>query len=143
MYVSLPDYITHDAGKNFVSKEFCQLACTMTITTKAVPVKAHWSVGLVKRAYPILRRAYRIIAHKLRRSETTKDTVLQIAVKAVNDTAGPDSLVPTLLVFGAYLQMTELDPPAATTTQQAAAVRKAMAEVTCVRARIQVQNALN
>lgn len=27
---------------------------------------------------------------------------LQMAVKAVNDTAGPDGLVPTLLVFGAY-----------------------------------------
>jgi hypothetical protein len=115
----------------------------MTITTKAVPVEAHWSVGLVERAYPILQKAYRIIAYKLRGSETTKDTVLQMAVKAVNDTAGLDGLVLTLLVFGAYLQITKLDLPAATTTQQAVAVRKAIAEVTCVRARIQVQNALN
>jgi hypothetical protein len=35
-----------------------------------------------------------------------------MAVKAVNDTAGPDGLVPTLLVFGAFLRMTELDAPA-------------------------------
>jgi hypothetical protein len=35
-----------------------------------------------------------------------------MAVKAVNNTAGPDGLVPTLLVFGAFSQMTELDAPA-------------------------------
>jgi hypothetical protein len=52
-----------------------------------------------------------------------------MAVKAVNDTAGPDGLVPTLLVFSTYLQMTELDLPAPTTTQQVVAVRKAMTEV--------------
>ena len=34
-----------------------------------------------------------------------------MAVKAVNDTAGPNSLVPTFLVFGAYLYMTEFDAP--------------------------------
>ena len=33
----------------------------MAISTKAVLVKAHWSVGLVERAHPALRRAYQII----------------------------------------------------------------------------------
>jgi hypothetical protein len=35
-----------------------------------------------------------------------------MAVKVVNDTAGPDGLVLTLLVYGAYSRMTNLDPPA-------------------------------
>jgi hypothetical protein len=30
-----------------------------------------------------------------------------MAVKAVNDLAGPDGIVPILLVFEAYLRMTE------------------------------------
>ena len=34
-----------------------------------------------------------------------------MAVKAVNDTAAPDRLVPTLLVYGAYLRISNLDPP--------------------------------
>jgi hypothetical protein len=34
-----------------------------------------------------------------------------MAVKAVNDSAGPDGLVPTLLVFGAYPRMTDDSPP--------------------------------
>ena len=44
----------------------------------------------------------------------TKEMGLQIAVKAINNTAGPNGLVFTLLVFGAYLQMHSLDPPAPT-----------------------------
>jgi hypothetical protein len=35
-----------------------------------------------------------------------------MAVKAVNDTAGLDGLVPTLLVYRAYPRMTNLDPSA-------------------------------
>ena len=31
---------------------------------------------------------------------------LQIAIKAINNLAGPDGIVPTLLVFGAYPQIT-------------------------------------
>ena len=50
----------------------------------------------------MLQRAYKIITDKLQGQGTTKEINLQMAVKAVNDTAGPDSLVPTLLVFGAY-----------------------------------------
>jgi hypothetical protein len=33
-----------------------------------------------------------------------------MAVKAVNDTAGPNRLVPTLLVYRAYLWISNLDP---------------------------------
>jgi hypothetical protein len=140
-YVGPPEYITHDAGKNFVSKEFRQLARTMAISTKAVPVEAHWSIGLVERAHPILRRAYQIITNELR--DISKGMALQMAVKATNDTAGPDGLVPTLLVFGAYPRMTELDPPAPSVTQRATAIKKAMTEVIKIRSKIQVQDALN
>ena len=53
---------------------------------------------------------------------------LQMAVKAVNDTAGPDRLVPTLLVYRAYPRINNLDPPAPS-MERAAAIRKAMAEM--------------
>ena len=35
-----------------------------------------------------------------------------MAVKAINDTASPNGLVPTLLVYSAYLRISKLDPPA-------------------------------
>ena len=45
-----------------------------------------------------------------------------MAVKAVNNTAGPDGLVPTLLVYGAYLRISNLDPPAPSIIERAAII---------------------
>ena len=115
----------------------------MGITTKSVPVEAHWSIGQVERAHPILRRAYCIIAEELKSEGISKQTMLQMAVKAVNDTSGPDGLVPTLLVFGAYPRITEFNPPTQSTTQRATAIRKAMEEVSRIRAKTQINKALN
>jgi hypothetical protein len=66
-----------------------------------------------------------------------------MAVKAVNDTSGPDSLVPTLLVFGAYPRITEFNPPTQSTTQRATAIKKGMEEVSRIRAKTQINKALN
>ena len=45
-------------------------------------------------------RVYEIISSELKGA--SKELTLQMAVKAVNNSAGPDGLVPILLVFGAY-----------------------------------------
>jgi hypothetical protein len=87
------------------------------VLTKTVLVKAHWSISLVKRAYLMLHRVYQIIIKELQGLDTTKELNLQIAVKAVNNTAGPNSLVLTLLVFGAYPRISTLNPSAPTITQ--------------------------
>jgi hypothetical protein len=65
-----------------------------------------------------------------------------MAVKAVNDTASPDGLVPTLLVYGAYLRISNLDPPAPSIMERAAIIRKVMAEIVKLRAKQAVNNAL-
>jgi hypothetical protein len=66
-----------------------------------------------------------------------------MAFKAVNDTAGPDGLVPTLLVFGAYPRLSEDDAPSPTISQRTATLKKAMDEVRKLRAKRQVNDALN
>jgi hypothetical protein len=66
-----------------------------------------------------------------------------MAVKAVNDTAGPDGLVPTLLVYGAYPRMTNLDPPAPSIIDRVAVIWKAMLEIAKLRAKQAVSSALN
>jgi hypothetical protein len=109
---------------------------TMAITTKSVLVEAYWSVRLIERVYPILQCAYDIILEELKGSGLNKDIVLQIAVKAVNDLASLDRLVLTLLVFGAYLRLSKLDPLALLVTQRATAIKKAISEVTKLRAKI-------
>ena len=60
---------------------------------------------------------------------------MQIAFKAINDTAGPDGLVPTLLVYGALPRMVEYDAPSPSVTQCSAALRKAMVEIQKLRAK--------
>jgi hypothetical protein len=105
----------------------------MAILIKAVLVEAHWSVGLVERAHPALRRAYQIITDKCK--DIHKELALQMAVKAVNDTAGPDGLVPTLLVYRAYPRISNLDPPTPSVTDRAAVIQKAIAEIVKLQAK--------
>jgi len=45
-----------------------------------------------------------------------------MAVKAINNTAGLNRLVPTLLVYGVYLRISNLDPPTPSITERAAAI---------------------
>jgi hypothetical protein len=52
-----------------------------------------------------------------------------MAVKAINNTASPNGLVPTLLVYGAYLRISNLGPPAPSIIERAAIIQKAIAEI--------------
>ena len=93
----------------------------MGIIVKNVPVEAHHSIGLVERYHGPLRRAYSIITAEIPGIEP--ELALQMAFKALNDSVGPNGLVPTLLVFGAYPRMTEMDAPSPTITQRTIAMR--------------------
>ena len=73
----------------------------MAIKVKEVPIKAHNSVRKVEQYHAPLCHAYEIISLELK--DASEELTLQIAVKAVNDSAGLDGLVPILLVFGTYL----------------------------------------
>ena len=66
-----------------------------------------------------------------------------MAVKAINNTASLDGLVPTLLVYGAYLRISKLDPPTPIIIKRAAVIRKAMAEIVKLRAKQTINNALH
>ena len=54
---------------------------------------------------------------------------MQIAVKAINDLAGPDRIIPTLLVFGVYPRITKIDTLLLSVTKKAEAIRIATKEV--------------
>jgi len=53
-YLGLLDLITHDARKNFISKEFKQYATIIGISIKGVLVKAYNSIRIVERYYSLL-----------------------------------------------------------------------------------------
>ena len=52
-----------------------------------------------------------------------------MAVKAINNIVSFNGLVPTLLVYRAYLKIGKLDPFTPSITKQAAAIWKAIAEI--------------
>ena len=66
-----------------------------------------------------------------------------MAVKAANNTTSLDRLVPTLLVYRAYLKISNLDPPAPSITEQAAAVRKVITKIVKLQAKQAINNALH
>ena len=45
-----------------------------------------------------------------------------MAIKAINNTVGPDGIILTLLVFRAYPQITDMDPPLLSIIQRAQAI---------------------
>ena len=72
----------------------------MVIKVKEVPIKVYNSVRKVEQYHIPLRRIYEIISSELK--GINKELTLQIAVKAVNNSAGLNGLIPILLVFSAY-----------------------------------------
>jgi len=72
----------------------------MVIKVKEVPIKAYNSIKKVERYHAPLCHVYKIISLEL--EDASEELTLQIAVKAINNSTGPDRLVPTLLVFSAY-----------------------------------------
>ena len=80
----------------------------MGIKVRIIPIKAHNLVGIVERYYGLIRRAYSIITTEI--PDISKDMALQMAFKAINDIAGPNRLVLTLLVYSAYPRIAKYDP---------------------------------
>lgn len=71
------------------------------------------------------------------------ETALWMAVKAVNDSVGPNGLIPTLFVYGTLPRLGfSTDPPSPSMYERARAFRKASKEVSEYFARLQVSSAL-
>ena len=66
-----------------------------------------------------------------------------MAFKAINDFIGPNSLIPTLLIFRAYPYIIKSNVPNPIVIKQAATLKKAIEEVKKLRAERQVTDALN
>ena len=66
-----------------------------------------------------------------------------MAVKAVNDTAGFDGLVPTLLVYRVYLRINNLDFPALSIIEQAAVIWKAITKIVKLQAKQAINSTLH
>ena len=139
-YIGPPDMIYHDAGLQFTANEFKTRAQAMNISLKMAGIEAHHSIGLIERYHAPLRRAYQVIKEDL--PAIGRHEALQMAVKSVNDTAGPNGLTPTLLVFGTFPRMDERDPPHPSINERSKAIQRAMEGIRKLHASRQVSEAL-
>jgi hypothetical protein len=114
----------------------------MLIKVKKVLVKAYNSVELIERYHALLRRAYEILKAELKDKHINKEMILQMAVKAVNNSARLDEIVLTLLVFGSYLRITEIDVSLLIIVKRAEAIRAVTKEVRRLYTKRQVNDAL-
>jgi hypothetical protein len=65
-----------------------------------------------------------------------------MAIKAINNTAEPDGLIPTLLMFNTYPQITTTNTLSLMVTEHNKAITKAIKQITELHAKKQVTNAL-
>ena len=97
---------------------------------KIVLIKAYYLISIIKRYYKLIKHAYKIIITKIK--DINPKIALQIAFKAINNIASTNGLILTLLVYNAYLCISENNAPFATIPQRASAIRKAIAEIQCL-----------
>ncbi|CDF33317.1 unnamed protein product [Chondrus crispus] len=97
-YAGHPEHMHADQGPQFESRRWEGLCHLAGIELTLSGVEEHNALGEGERYHAYLRQVY----NKFKADFPTIDAeyALQIAIKAVNDTAGPRGLVPTLLVFG-------------------------------------------
>jgi hypothetical protein len=81
----------------------------LAIEIEKVPVEAYNSIGKIKRYHGPLERAFEVITANLGIS-LAPECVLQMAVKAVNNTVKHDGLVLIFLMFGIYPRLLSSSP---------------------------------
>ena len=141
IYLEFSDLISADAEKQFVAQKFRHYASNMKIMMKNVSVETHHFIDQIERYHDLLRRVYLIIASEI--LEIDPDLNLQMALKTINDSIESHGLVPTLLMFGAYSRMTELDAFSPTINQRAIAMKKAMNEMRKLNVNRQINDVFN
>ena len=65
-----------------------------------------------------------------------------MAIKAVNNLVRPNRIIPTLLVFSAYLWLTKIDPLSLSITKRTEAIYTATKEIRCLYTERQVKDVL-
>ena len=103
MYLGYPDKIVTDQGSVFTSEEWEERCNKANIELDNTGTESHSSLGQGETYHSMLRRVYNKV--HLTHPELPKELRLSMAVKAINDTAGPNGLIPSLLLFGAMPKM--------------------------------------
>ena len=132
IYTGLPNRMLVDQGSAF-GKSFVSLGAFSNVEVERTGVEAHSSLGIGERYHQPLRHIYRKIMAETPKADPS--LALAAAVKSMNDTPGPEGLVPSALVFGEFSKVyTRSETPAQRPTLEdraaiALCVRKEMERI--------------
>ena len=97
-YIGHPDRIRVDQESAFTSREFNELTRKNGIESQLSGIQSHNAIGPGERYHQPLRRIFNCIVEDA--PNIDHHLALQLAIKSMNDTMGPDGNVPSLLGFG-------------------------------------------
>ncbi len=88
------------AGRqSFIRSKWFETTCyQLGIYAKIAATENHNSVGLFERYHSLIRRIFNAL--RLEHPEISNEKRLPISTHAVNNTAGPEGITPTVLLFG-------------------------------------------
>jgi transposase InsO family protein len=98
LFIGDPEELVTDQGSVFISKTFEELCRSCEILLIHTGTESHNSLAQGERFHDPLRRTYQKLQDE--QPDCAPETLLQCALFAINSTAGPEGLVPCLLVFG-------------------------------------------
>jgi len=103
LYTGFPSSMLTDQGSIFTSKDWEENCKNAAISLRHTGTESHNSLGSGETYHAMLRRVYNKVSMTYPNQHA--DLRLALTVKAINDSAGPHGLVPSLLVFGVLPRM--------------------------------------
>ena len=104
IYFESPNFLTANAGKQFIAKKFKPYIASRSIIISNALVKIHNFIDMVQYYHELLYHVCSIIIAEM--PGIQPNLVSQMFLKAINNLIGPNKLFLTLLVFDAYFRIT-------------------------------------
>jgi hypothetical protein len=142
IYIGFPDVLRLDAGSVFTSKEFKALATGHGIEFHYSGIEAYNSIASGETMHACLRRVFIKVCSEFQNMDPM--LALFLSVKALNDTANANGLVPSMLVFGVIprLPASVLSSELPEQDQSFSALRSARAEMEQIMCERRIKQAL-
>ena len=143
IYTGLPNRALLDQRSHF-GQLFIDVAKIHDIKVENKGIEAHSSLGLGERYHLPLRQTFRKIMAQHKKTDC--DLALTLSVKAMNDTLGPEGLIPSGFVFGEFPKIRKQGSkptPRATLLSRKAVAETARKEMEKHIAKMKINRALN
>lgn len=140
VYVGYPNRIRADQGSVFTFRFWNDVTALNGIKLQFSGVEIHNSLGIGERYHALLRRTFRVI--RACYLKLNPEVALRLAVKAANDTLGPDGHVPSRLVYGVDPSFPVVNARLPAQRERMKALETAKKEMATVTAELRIQQAL-